>query len=113
MAAREILHLPCVTLEVDFAGDEATAYDLKTFRSGLKGRLVKKLIDDGVAFEERGMYDGWQDVDTVSRLEQVVDAWVLANRYGCSKSKDRHSRKARWVLDCEEQVTILMEPAEK
>jgi hypothetical protein len=112
MAARETLYLPSVVLEVDFAGDEATAYDLKTFRSGLKGRLVKKLIDDGVAFEERGMYDEWNGEDAVSRLENVVDAWVLANRYDCSKSKDRHSRKARWVLECEEQVTILMMPGE-
>lgn len=115
MALRETYYLPSVTLDVDFAGDEAVAYDLKAFRSGFKDRLMKRLIAAGVAFQEPSMTvaGGWRgEEDAVSRLEGAVDAWVLENKYPCSKSRDKHSRKARWTLECEEQVTILMMPAE-
>ncbi|HWB60430.1 MAG TPA: hypothetical protein VG733_13120 [Chthoniobacteraceae bacterium] len=117
MAQREIFHLPSAVLEVDFAGDEARAYDLKTFRSGLKEKLMKCLVSDGVAFEERreAPENDWKGMgDTLVRVEGVVDSWVLANHFRCSKAKDRHSRKALWELECgEERVTILMMPEEQ
>lgn len=115
MAIRETFYLPSVTLDVDFAGDESAAYDLKAFRSAFKDRLTKRLITEGVAFQERSVAaaGSWRgEEDAVSRLEGAVDAWVLENKYPCSKSRDKHSRKARWTLECEEPVTILMMPVE-
>ena len=115
MAQKQIFHLPSVALELEFAGDEGKYYDLRAFRSALKDRLMKCLVADGVAFQERKLpvADDLKDgEDAVLRAEAVVDAWVLSNKYECSKSRDRHSRKACWVLDCDEQVTILMRPEE-
>ena len=100
-------------LEVDFAGDEELAYDLRAFRPRLKAKLMKCLVADGVAFQEMTCPDDWRGGDdAVSKVETVVDAWVLESKYPCSKARDRLSRKARWVLECEEQVTILMLPGE-
>ena len=114
MATRETYYLPGAVLEVDFEGDESMAYDLREFRSELKGKLVKRLIADGVAFEQgslEGVSDGWRkEQDAVSKLEGAVDAWVLASNFRCTKQTDRRSRKARWALECEEPVTILMVP---
>ena len=113
MAHKETFHLPSVMLEVDFAGDVAALTDLKGLRVRLKERLMKRLIADGVAFQERAEPAGWKGgEDAVSRLEGVVDAWIVENDYRCSKLRDRHSRKARWELDCGEPVMILMMPNE-
>jgi hypothetical protein len=74
---------------------------------------MKCLVADGAAFQERKLPIAEEDEpgeDAIGRVESVVDAWVLSNKYECAKSRDAHSRKARWVLACEEQVTILMTP---
>jgi hypothetical protein len=74
---------------------------------------MKCLVTDGVAFQERGDVDDWKGGnDAVSRVEGVVDAWILGSKYPCLKARDVHSRKARWVLECEEQVTLVMVPNE-
>ena len=112
MAHTETFHLPSVTLEVDFAGDEAV-YDLKMLRCEMKQGLRNCLVSDGVAFQQRESSEHWKKGEGPdSRLESVLDGWICTKGYPCAKEKDRHGGKMRWVLQCGERVTILLVPNE-
>ena len=112
MSQKETYHLPDTALEVDFSGDETKDDYLADFRPQLKASLTRYLIKDGVVFEEKEASSRWKTKGGAdSRLEFVIDSWIHAGSYEWKKAKDKHSKKVRWTLACDEQVTILMRPA--
>lgn len=112
MSHKETYHLPSVVLEMEFMGEASKMEGLGGFRPSFKQGLMKRLIADGVVFEEKGVPQGLKGGEgPLPRIEDLVDGWVLAHHYRCTKAKDKHSGKVWWVLDCEEQVSILMLPA--
>jgi len=111
MAQKETYHLPGVRLEIDFSGEETHGIDSDDFRPGLKRMLMQHLIKDGVVFEEADSARNWKangQADT--RLESVIDSWIRNGKYESTKAKDKHAKKVRWILNCDEQVTILLQP---
>ena len=103
--------MPGALLEIDFAGGEQPPDDWAGMRPMITGSLMKCLITDGVAFEEKEAASDWKPSGGAStRIESVIDSWIRAEKYPWSKAKDLHSKKVRWVLDCEEKVIILAEP---
>lgn len=103
--------MPGLRMEVDFSGDESTHDILNDFRPRLMQSLTKYLIKDGVVFEEKESSKPWKvtgGADT--RLEFVIDSWIRDSSYEWKKAKDKQSGKLRWILTCDEQVTILVMP---
>ena len=108
---KEALHLPGVTLEIEFKGDQAGSADSYEFRGAMKQKFVQYLIKDGAVFEEADAAPNWKangEADT--RLEAAIDSWIRIGKYPCTKAKDKHAKKVRWTLACDEQVTILLQP---
>ena len=100
-----------VRLEIDFSGDETSRDDLNDFRPRLKQSLTKYLINDGVVFDEKESSKPWKiagGADT--RLDFVIDSWIRESSHEWKKLKDKQSGKLRWILGCDEQVTILVLP---
>jgi len=111
MAHKETYHMPGVKLEIGFSGKESHGADLEDFRPGLKQKLVQYLVKDGVAFEEADAGSNWKaNSEADTRLESAIDSWIRLGKYQWTKAKDKHAKKVRWILACDEEVTILLQP---
>lgn len=111
MARKEVYHLAGGRLEVDFSGDESVQDDFADFRPRFKKSLMQHLVSDGAVFEDREAASNWKangGADT--RVEAAIDTWIRDRGYKCTKAKDKQSKKVRWILEGEEQVTILAFP---
>ncbi|MGB8353413.1 MAG: hypothetical protein WCD79_05970 [Chthoniobacteraceae bacterium] len=111
MAQKETYHLPGMKLEIDFSGDESHVADLEDSRPGLKRDFMQYLIKEGAVFEQADAGSNWKangEADTL--LEATVDSWIRLGKYKYKKSKDRQAKKIRWILACDDEVTILLEP---